>query len=407
MNALPYIRSDIRALPTPKSTPLLGGDFIALNTRQMPFSLPNQWHEELATQLFSIPIHHYSMPDNSELLNTLRRAFELPDSAAIALGNGADELLHYLTLLIAQPNASVLSFAPASKQYLQHAQLLGLHTIELDTDAQGFWSLDETLKTIEKQQPALIVLPYPSPVTGILPAREDVEAIIKATTGLVVIDERYADFSQDSFLTQAGSLENVLVLRSLSKIGLANLRIAYAVSNIEIITELQKILPKHSINPWSATIARFALGLEHLETIKQNIHAVLEQRENLTHELTLLEDVEVLPSQSNFLTIRLPNSDYALAQLHSNKILVNNLNGTHPSLTQCLQLTVGLPEENAQALSVIRAVIEEHLAVKYAPNNLGEFDELNRLMIRGMLLYVAFFMLLSIFMCVNYFSHLA
>ena len=371
-------------------------DFIKLDAMEVPFPFPEALRAELAAELAAAPINRYPNIAASPLPELLRRTFALPENAQIVLGNGSDEIIQFIALLVAQANASMLAVEPSFVMYRRNAELFGLNYIGVPLNPDFTLNLEATL----------IFIAYPNNPTGVPFSREAVEAIIQAATGIVVIDEAYGAFSHDSFVAQAGQPENLVVMRTLSKIGFAGLRVGYAVGSPAVMGELAKIMPPYNMNQLSLAAAAFAL--RHAEVFTQNIETLKNERARVANALAELEDVTVFPSEANFVTARLPDAPLAFNALKDNKILVKNLHGTHPLLQNCLRLTIGTPEENDQVLRVLANVIAEHIRAKqsgfYA--NADAIARLNAGMIKGVLLAVALFSLMSIYLCVHYFSDL-
>jgi len=222
-----FIRDDIKSMSAYRIADLPEG-FIKLDAMESPYhpfarfsELSNEWLRLIA----QAPIHLYPNPAASGLQETLRKAFNIPESAAIALGNGSDELIQFMTLLVAQSGATMLAVEPSFVMYRHNAELYGMNYVGVPLNEDFTLDLPAVLSAIEKHQPALIFIAYPNNPTGVCFRREEVEAIIRAARGIVVVDEAYGAFSRDSFLPQAGSIENLVVMRTISKIGFAGLRI--------------------------------------------------------------------------------------------------------------------------------------------------------------------------------------
>ena len=399
------IRPDILA-QTAYAVADVPADFIKLDAMEVPYPLPENLRAELAAELAAAPINRYPNIAASPLPALLRSTFAIPEAAQIVLGNGSDEIIQFITLLVVQANASVLALEPSFVMYRRNAELFGVNYISVPLNPDFTLNLEATLKAIEQHKPALIFLSYPNNPTGVPFSREAVEAIILAATGLVVIDEAYGAFSNDSFIAQAGQPENLVVMRTLSKIGFAGLRVGYAAGSPVVMNELAKIVPPYNMNQLS--LAATAFALRHAEVFTQNIETLKNERARVANALAELEDVTVFPSEANFVTARLPNAPLAFNTLQDNKILVKNLHGTHPLLQNCLRLTIGTPEENDQVLRVLENVIAEHVRAKqsgfYA--DAAAIARLNAGMIKGVLLAVTLFSLMSIYLCVHYFSDL-
>ena len=349
-----FIRDDIKSMSAYRIADLPEG-FIKLDAMESPYhpfarfpELSNEWLRLIARA----PIHLYPNPAASGLQETLRKAFDIPEAAAIALGNGSDELIQFMTLLVAQSGATMLAVEPSFVMYRHNAELYGMNYVGVPLNEDFTLDLPAVLSAIEKHQPALIFIAYPNNPTGVCFRREEVEAIVRAAQGIVVVDEAYGAFSRDSFLPQAGSIENLVVMRTISKIGFAGLRIGYAAGSPAVMGELAKILPPYNMNQLSLATAKFAL--QHHDAIQTTIDILKAERERVFKELSAIGRLKTFPSEANFITVRVPDADALFNTLKENRILIKKLHGTHPLLAQCVRITIGSPEQNDAVLDIIR-----------------------------------------------------
>lgn len=349
-----FIRDDIKAMSAYRIADLPEG-FIKLDAMESPYhpfarfpELSNEWLRLIA----QAPIHLYPNPAASGMQETLRKAFDIPESAAIALGNGSDELIQFMTLLVAQSGATMLAVEPSFVMYRHNAELYGMNYVGVPLNEDFTLDFPAVLSAIDKHQPALIFIAYPNNPTGVCFRREEVEAIIRAARGIVVVDEAYGAFSRDSFLPQAGSVENLVVMRTISKIGFAGLRIGYAAGSPAVMDELAKILPPYNMNQLSLATTKFAL--QHHDAIQTTIDILKAERERVFNELSAIGRLKAFPSEANFITVRVPDADALFNTLKENRILIKKLHGTHPLLAQCVRITIGSPGQNDAVLDIIR-----------------------------------------------------
>lgn len=354
MPELDFIRDDVKAMTAYHVADLPEG-FIKLDAMESPYhpfagspELLNEWTALLA----QADVHLYPNPAASGLQEALRKTFAIPEAAGVALGNGSDELIQFITLLSAKQGATMLAVEPSFVMYRQNAALFGMNYVGVPLNEDFTLDLAAVLKAVDTHNPALIFIACPNNPTGVRFKREEVESVIRAARGIVVVDEAYGAFSNDSFLPQAGSVENLVVMRTVSKIGLAGIRIGYAAGSIPIMNELAKILPPYNMNQLSLTTAKFAL--QHFEVINDNVLKLKTERERLFAELSKTGRLKAFPSEANFITVRVPDAVGLFETLKQNNILIKKLHGNHPLLDQCVRLTVGSPEQNDAVLSVIR-----------------------------------------------------
>ena len=330
-------------------------DYIKLDAMELPYQFPLEMKQELATELVQAAINRYPNSATCGLQTALRTVFPIPEQAQMVLGNGSDELIQLITMLLAKPNAVMLAIEPSFVMYQRNADLFGMRYVGVPLNDDFTLNLSALLAAIEQHQPALIFLGYPNNPTGVRFAREEVQAVIDAATGVIVIDEAYGSFSDDSFLPQAGSCEKLVVMRTLSKIGFAGLRIGYACGHIHLMNELAKIVPPYNMNQLSLIAAQFAL--RHYDWIDAHIVILKQERQRLMEQFAALPNYTVFPSEANFITVRVPDAHKVFQTLKEKRILIKNLHASHPLLSQCLRFTVGTPEQNQKILTELQHTI--------------------------------------------------
>ena len=199
---------------------------IKLDAMENPYPWPAELKDEWLERLRGVDVNRYPDPRASKLKERLREVLAVPASAQVLLGNGSDELIQLLILAIGGPGSVVFAPDPSFAMYALLARATGrrFESVALD-EADFHLRLDATLEVLGAQQPALTFLAYPNNPTGNLFDADHVDAILDATPGVVVVDEAYAPFAQTSFFSQLEKRPNLLVLRTVSKLGLAGLRL--------------------------------------------------------------------------------------------------------------------------------------------------------------------------------------
>ncbi|KJH65793.1 histidinol-phosphate transaminase [Chromobacterium violaceum] len=326
--------------------------FIKLDAMENPWPLPIELQHELAAELAQVALNRYPDADGGGLKAALRAAFAIPAAAGIVLGNGSDELITLVTQALARPGAKLLALEPSFVMYKMNALFSGLQYVGVPLRADFTLDLPATLAAIEREQPAVVFVSYPNNPTGPRYARDEVMAICRAAPGLVVVDEAYQSFASDSFMDLAGELDNLLVMRTLSKLGLAGIRLGYAAASPAWINELNKVRPPYNVNVLTIAAARFAL--KHLDVFNRQAAELRAERAKLSAALAALPQLAAFPSETNFVTVRAPDAPALFQHLKASGILIKQLHGSHPLLDHCLRLTVGSPDENAALLSAIQ-----------------------------------------------------
>ncbi len=324
---------------------------------------PHGWSSEMVAawleHLQKLALNRYPDPRAEALTAGLRRFFNVPDAAQLMLGNGSDELIQLLCLALNRPGAGMLVPEPSFSMYAMISRFAGMRCVGVPLKADDFdLDLPAMLQAIEREQPALVMLARPNNPTGNSFSREALEAVLDAAPGLVVVDEAYAPFAGESVMAEIERRPNLLVMATVSKIGLAGLRLGLLAGSAGWIEQLDKLRLPYNINSLSQASAAFAL--QHEAELRERIARVCHDRDVLHQALLSRDDLQVWPSEANFLLVRLVNADATAAHagLRARGVLVKNLDGSHPALTGCLRITVGSPEENQLLLEALGGVLE-------------------------------------------------
>jgi len=350
------VRPEIRALRAYHVPDAAG--LIKLDAMENPYTWPEALRGEWADLLRALDVNRYPDPHGRELQAALRAAMGIPQGIGLLLGNGSDELIQMLALTLAHPGRKVLSVEPGFVMYRMIALFAGMGYVGVPLRADDFaLDLDAVLEAIEREEPELTFLAYPNNPTGNLFDAGAVERIIEAAPGLVVVDEAYAPFTDASFLARLGDWPNLLVMRTVSKMGLAGLRLGYLAGPSEWLAELDKTRLPYNINVLTQASAAFAL--RHRSVFDAQTRRIREERGRLFAALAAIDGVHPYPSEANFILLRLTagRAGEIFASLKEGGVLVKNLDGAHPLLADCLRVTVGRPEENGAFLGALQAAL--------------------------------------------------
>jgi histidinol dehydrogenase len=326
---------------------------VKLDAMENPYALPAPMRRDLAEHLSLVDLNRYPDPTGSKLRELLARKMKVPAGMEIMLGNGSDDLIQIVTFACARPGAGMMFPAPTFVMYQMNATLSGMKPLRYDLRADYTLDRDAFVARVRAEQPALIFIAYPNNPTGVLYPEEDIVAVLRAANGLVVLDEAYHVFAQKSFLPRLAEFPNLVVMRTVSKLGLAGIRLGYLVGRPEWIAEFNKVRQAYNVNVLTQAAAMFVL--ERLEVLEAQAAQVLAEREGLGRALAALRGVTVFPSAANFFLVRVPDADRTYEALRRQGVLVRNLNG--PGLANCLRITVGTPDENRILLTAMREAL--------------------------------------------------
>lgn len=356
-NPLRLIRQDIQSMHAYAIQDATG--MVKLDAMENPFSLPPELQAELGQRLGGVAINRYPGARIDDLKQALARYVDLPEGCSLMLGNGSDELISLLAMACDVPGASILAPLPGFVMYAMGAQLQGLafHGVPLTAD----FELDEPamLAALREHQPAITYIAYPNNPTANLWDDAVIRRLIaEAATfgGLVVMDEAYQPFSSRSWLDEIranpAANANVLLMRTLSKFGLAGVRLGYMLGAQALVQEVDKLRPPYNVSVLNAECALFAL--DHAQVFAQQASQIREQRRLLVNALAKMPGVTPFPSEANMVLVRVPDAGRSFDGLKAHGVLVKNVSKMHVLLNNCLRLTVGTPTENAQLIDALQ-----------------------------------------------------
>lgn len=348
------IRHDIQSMHGYAIQPSAG--FVKLDTMENPFRLPAALQRELGERLSRVAINRYPAERTEVLREALARHARMPADCALTLGNGSDELITMLAMACDLPGACILAPLPGFVMYAMSAKLHGIRFVGVPLTAD--FELDEAamLAAIAEHRPSLIYLAYPNNPTANLWNDAVIDRIIEAAPGLVVIDEAYQPFAARDSMARLQRHPHVLLMRTMSKFGLAGLRIGYLIGRRELIAEVEKLRPPFNIGVLNCEAALFAL--EHEDEYRRQAGVIRAERERLQAALKAMPGVTPFPSEANMILVRVPDSKAAFEGMRARGVLVKDVSIVSPLLHNCLRLTIGMPEENTLMIDALKASLQ-------------------------------------------------
>ncbi len=354
MSAEKLIRPEILGLRSYHVQPAAG--MIKLDAMENPFSFPEALKPGLAAVLADAALNRYPSADANELKAAVRKAMRVPDGLDILLGNGSDEIIQVIAMAVAKPGAALLSVEPAFVMFRMIATFCGLRYVGVPLTADFAIDLPATLAAIEREKPAVTFVAYPNNPSGNLFDRAAIRAVIAATAqigGLCVIDEAYFVFSPETFLDEIANYPNAVLLRTVSKLGLAGIRLGMLIGAPQWLNEFDKLRLPYNINVLTQAAAKFAL--QHYDALLAQTALISQERERVAAALDGIPGITRFPSQANFILIRVADADKTYNELLSRKILVKNTSPSHALMKNTLRLSVGTPDENKALLDALKS----------------------------------------------------
>ncbi|MEW6003462.1 MAG: histidinol-phosphate transaminase [Nitrospirota bacterium] len=326
---------------------------IKLDANESPYGLSSELLSKLSSpkgQRFFKNLNRYPDPEAKSLRELVSRDFRVR-AENVLHGNGSDELIYYLITTFGGP---VIYQIPTFSMYGIISRALGEEGIEVPLDGDFDLDIKKNLEAIKRHRPKLIFLSSPNNPTGNCFSADRILRIIDAgsSVSIVIVDEAYQPFSsRKGFLPLLRDYKNLVILRTLSKIGFAGLRVGFIIADEEIINEVNKVRLPFNLNSLSQSIAEEAIK-EKKATLSY-IRSITSERDRLFNEMTKINSIKPFPSEANFILFKVRDAENTYKSLLKKGILVRNMNGI---VNGCLRVTVGTPEENTVFLEVLKEV---------------------------------------------------
>ena len=357
MSASPekIIRDEVRAMSAYAVAKAEG--LVKLDAMENPYGLPAELKREIAEAVSRAAINRYPDPTAPALLRRLREAMRIPEGFDVLLGNGSDEIIHIVIQAVARKGAVVLAPRPSFVMFSAYARLAGLDYAGVLLRAD--FTLDEQafMEAMARHRPAVVFIAYPNNPSGNLFDEDTTARIVAAAPGLVVIDEAYHAFARKTFMTRLAEYPNLIVMRTLSKLGLAGIRLGYAVGRPEWIREFDKVRSPYNVNTLTHVVAERILA--HHDVLDAQAKGIVAERRRLDADLRKLPRATVFPSDANFILVRVPDAAAVFEGMRRRGVLVKNLDTGVPLLEGCVRLTIGTPDENTRCLAAFSQALAE------------------------------------------------
>lgn len=331
---------------------------VKLDAMENPYSFPPALQDKWLECVKNAQINRYPDPNCSELKDALRRQLKLPDDAQLLMGNGSDEIIHMLCLAFNRPGATMLSPAPSFAVYPLAAQAVNMGFIGVPLDLDSFeLPIEQFVAAVREHQPALVFLASPNNPTGNRFKVDEIRKICRASEGLVVLDEAYWRFAGSNCVGELFDLDNIVFMHTLSKIGLAGIRLGALIGKGQWLDALERVRMPYNVSSLTQVTGCFAI--EHDVYFASQVEKICASRQRLLAALREISSVRVWPSETNFLLFRVDSSAGKPAPdiysyLRTKKIAVKNLHGGHPALKNCLRVSIGTDAENDTFISELK-----------------------------------------------------
>ena len=356
--AAKLVRPEIQAMHAYPVSDATG--MVKLDVMESPYRLPEALAAEVGKVVSLVAINRYPVPSATELRALIREVMQVPAGCDVLLGNGSDECIQYITAALARDGAVVMAPAPSFAMFAMHALFYRLRFVGVPLLEDFTLDTEAFLAAMAKEKPSLVWIAFPNNPTGNAFPVADIERIVRAAPGLVVIDEAYQPFAGATFMPRLAEFDNMVVMRTVSKIGMAGLRLGYVCGRPEWIEAFNKTRSPFNINVLTEAVA--IKLLQNKKILDAQAAKVLEERERLRPELERLSGLKIFPSAANFLLARVAGGKGAgtrvFDRMKAQGVLVKDFSGGHPLMDNCLRLTIGTPEENRILVAALREALK-------------------------------------------------
>ena len=336
------IRADIRAMTAYPVQHASG--MVKLDAMENPHRLPQWLRDEVASVIQGAEINRYPDPDAPGLKKRLREVMKVPDCCDLILGNGSDEIISMLVNAVAGPDTVIMAIVPTFVMFKVSAVIARAKYVGVSVEEDFSLSADQVIASMKVHRPAMLFIAYPNNPTGNLFDEHVIQRIIEHAPGMVVIDEAYHVFAGRSFMARLPEFPNVVVMRTLSKLGLAGLRLGYAAARPEWIREIDKVRGPYNVGVLTQLVTEKILV--HHQVLEEQAREIVVERGRLEIALHSMHGIKAFPSSANFILLRVPDAQKVHAGLRERGVLVRSLHGAHPLLEHCVRFTVGTRHEN-------------------------------------------------------------
>ena len=325
-----------------------------MDANESPFSLPSLLKRKLFKEMENIPLNRYPEPGAALIRKRFARYYDVSHDM-IMIGNGSDELIQILCTALVSSSSSVMIPTPTFVMYRIIASITGHRIAEVPLTASFDLDLNAMLTRMSADAPVLTFISYPNSPTSNCFSEKSITAIVESSPGIVVIDEAYGGFAGKTFLPLLKKYDNLVILKTLSKVGLAAMRIGFLIGSPILVHELDKVRLPYNINTLSQIAAGFYL--DHIDAFLDQTREIIAGREELLRALGKIAGIHPYPSDANFIFFSCDfDTDNIYSLLAQERILVKNLNSPGV-LKNCMRVTVGKREENEDFLKVLKKIL--------------------------------------------------
>jgi len=302
----------------------------------------------------NMDVREYPLGGTERLVQDISKYVGMPKEM-IGVGNGSDQIIDLFLSNFTSKDTKILTSDPTFGFFEERCKLYSIPTIKIPFDKSMSLNLEKFLSNSKKA--SILYLDTPNNPTGFQFEKRDLERLIREFKGLVIIDEAYVEFSDYSIVEMTKKINNLIVLRTLSKsFGLAGLRVGYFVANAHIVDTFTRVIQyPYPLNTLAIEVGIMALRQSKYFADVANL--VKKERSRIITNLQQMKIFEVFDSKANFVLFAAGGSSQRIYKaLIEQGISIKNL-GMVSSHEGCLRVTVGSQDMNSKFLTAIRDLL--------------------------------------------------
>lgn len=333
--------------------PIEGSYRIRLDANESFFSIPKAILDEFSSSLKQIDFNRYPDPFSVDIC-TKFALYNKIESNMVVAGNGSDELINLIIQVFAKDNDKVMVFQPDFSMYAFYSNLRRCNVNILSIDIDSVFDVNKIIDKISEIQPSILIFSNPCNPTGQVIKKEDIVRICEVSTCLIVVDEAYMDFANESVIKYVNNTPNLIVLRTMSKaFAAAAIRLGFLIANKELSAIIKKVKAPYNVNTVTQTLG--SILLNHAEENKKRIDEIIEQRDLLYNGLSRIKSLfggefKAYKSYANFVFIKTKKAEEIFYYLLKNGISIRLLN------SETLRITAGSKEELNELFKILRTL---------------------------------------------------
>ena len=329
---------------------------IKLNQNESPFDVPHELKEEILRTVGNKPWSRYPEPMQKDLVEALANHVGV-DPKGLIVANGSNTLLQLLMGVICAPGVNVVIPSPSFSLYGLYTDVFSGQIIDVPLTQDYCFDIPKIASAARDKNVRLVILCSPNNPTGCVISNQDLDTLLSNTDALVMVDEAYGEFHNETALDLLPKHPNLIVLKTFSKaFGAAGLRIGYLVAHPKLRDEIIKGKIPFDINVFSHTAAMAILN--HQELIAERTQFICSERDRVFQLLSKIDGVTAYPSHANLLLFEVADPNAVFTGLVKQGILIRNVT-SYPMLDKALRVAIGTEKENDQFLEALQKTIKE------------------------------------------------